>query len=144
MLSTRDTLLQPFQNSIKTEGEVSIIFIDGALTHAIRKRPSEGAFKVQGGREEVHHPSEREVEVAMAALEASWRCLRGEGGGGNRHHDNTSQDSSFPFARVDLLRSDSGEPLLSEMEVLDPELFFRFSSTCVERLCSSILKRLSS
>jgi len=39
-------VLQPFQASVKSRGEISLVFIDGEFTHCIRKKPSQGDFKV--------------------------------------------------------------------------------------------------
>jgi glutathione synthase/RimK-type ligase-like ATP-grasp enzyme len=48
MLGEQDLLVQPFLASVKTKGEVSLIFIEGEFVHAIKKRPTQGDFKVQG------------------------------------------------------------------------------------------------
>lgn len=48
MLGEQDLLVQPFLASVKTKGEVSLIFIDNEFVHAVRKKPAQGEFKVQG------------------------------------------------------------------------------------------------
>jgi glutathione synthase/RimK-type ligase-like ATP-grasp enzyme len=40
-------LLQPFQHAILAEGEISLMVIDGQFSHAIRKTPKAGDFRVQ-------------------------------------------------------------------------------------------------
>ncbi len=40
-------LVQPFQPEIQTEGEWSLIFIDGEYSHAVLKRPAAGDYRVQ-------------------------------------------------------------------------------------------------
>ena len=46
-------LIQPYLPSVATRGELSLVFLDGRFTHAIRKQPAPGDFRVQehlGGR----------------------------------------------------------------------------------------------
>lgn len=40
-------LLQPFLSSIATVGELSLIYIQGHFSHAVRKYPKKGEFRVQ-------------------------------------------------------------------------------------------------
>ncbi|MEL7218984.1 MAG: hypothetical protein AAGK01_11210, partial [Pseudomonadota bacterium] len=57
-------MLQPFLPAIADEGELSFIFIDGNLSHALRKLPAEGDYRIQslyGGRESTHHPTDEEA-----------------------------------------------------------------------------------
>jgi glutathione synthase/RimK-type ligase-like ATP-grasp enzyme len=49
----RDWMVQPFQDSVLTEGEHSLFYFDGRFSHAVVKRPKPGDFRVQeehGGR----------------------------------------------------------------------------------------------
>lgn len=104
--SANDCLVQPFVGSIAVRGELSLIFVDGNLSHAVLKVPPKGDFKVQGGSVTlVEHPDEGAVRVAKKALQAVPR----KGG-------------TLMFARVDLVLHD-GAYLVSELECLDPELF---------------------
>jgi len=48
----------------------------------------------------------------------------------------------FMYGRVDLLSSNSGDLMVSEMEILDPELFFRLSEAAIQRFCAAVAKRL--
>lgn len=156
MLTSRDMLLQPFQASVKTKGEISLVFIDGVFVHALKKKPSQGDFKVQGGKIEPHQPSQTELNAAMAALEASWMCIhrrhalrdkeaknkrtKGKKGG----DDSGYKRDPFLFGRVDILSNNSGDKLMvSEMEILDPELFFRLSPECVEKFCNAVADKVN-
>ncbi len=40
-------MAQPFLPALQTEGELSLVFIGGELTHAVRKLPARGDFRVQ-------------------------------------------------------------------------------------------------
>lgn len=63
-------LVQPFQPEIQSEGEWSLIFVDGEFTHAVLKRPADGDYRVQddfGGT----------AELLEAAGRSTGRCGRG-------------------------------------------------------------------
>lgn len=117
----RRALVQPFWDEV-TSGEVSLIFFDGEYSHAVRKRPADGDFRVQenhGGRVDVYHPDANVITQASAYL--------------------TGLDTAY--ARVDgLLRSD--EFFLMELELIEPELFIRTNVDAAERFADALLRRL--
>lgn len=121
----RAAMLQPFLPAIAQEGELSFIFIDGTLSHTLRKRAAEGDYRIQslyGGRESLHEPSADEVQEASAILAA------------------------LPFApplyaRIDMLRGDEGL-LLMEAELIEPYLYPEQGPRLGERLAAAIGKRL--
>lgn len=47
LLLDRSMILQEYLPAIETEGEVSLIFFDGQFSHAVRKIPKSGDFRVQ-------------------------------------------------------------------------------------------------
>ena len=124
LIAAEDMLLQPFLPSILDVGEVSLIVIDGAVTHAVRKIAAAGEFRVQddhGGRVVPHTAAPDEIAVAEAAVAA---C------------------SPAPlYARVDLVRLTTGQPAIMELELVEPELFFRFGPGAADRLAEAV-KRL--
>lgn len=53
-------MLQPFQHQVLEQGETSLMVLDGRVTHAIRKTPKSGDFRVQddwGGTVHPHEPA---------------------------------------------------------------------------------------
>ena len=85
LLSRGLALLQPYIASVDEYGERSLIWTDGALTHAIRKAP-----RFAGDSEQIEGPfpiADDEREVAEAALAP---CM-----------------ASILYGRVDLARDDS-------------------------------------
>jgi glutathione synthase/RimK-type ligase-like ATP-grasp enzyme len=107
-LAREAMLIQPFEAEIMTAGEISLIVIDGAVTHAVRKIARPGDFRVQddhGGTVAAHAAAEDEIAFALEAVKA---C-------------------PVPpvYARVDLVRGAPGLRLM-EIELIEPELFFRF------------------
>jgi len=107
-LAREAMLIQPFETDIMANGELSLMVIDGTVTHAVRKIARPGDFRVQddhGGRVVAHTPSPEEIGFALDAVKA---C-----------------PVAPVYARVDLVRSVDGLRLM-EIELIEPELFFRF------------------
>lgn len=120
-------MLQPFLPAIVEEGEISLIFIDGAFSHALRKRAAEGDYRIQslfGGREENFAPSPAELAQAEAVLAA---C-------------------PFPapvYARIDMVRLPSGELAVMEAELIEPYLYPDHGPELGERLAEAMQTRLA-
>jgi glutathione synthase/RimK-type ligase-like ATP-grasp enzyme len=114
-----DVLVQPLEAAVLTEGEMSLIYFGGEFSHAIRKIPADGDYRVHeyyGGRVVPHTPSAREFGVAVKALAAV--------------------PGTTAYARVDLVRSD--DPVVMELELIEPELFFRMDPESVQRFADNI------
>lgn len=129
----RDFILQPFLRDVMIGGEVAVIVVEGEVTHAVRKVPAPGDFRVQddhGGTVHPHDPSDDEVDVARAAVAASAACA------GN---------SAKPlYARVDLVRDAHGVPCVMELELVEPELWVRMHPGVADRLAAGLRRRLES
>jgi hypothetical protein len=100
-------LVQPFLDSVETEGEWSLMLFAGELCHAVLKRPAPGEYRIQkqwGGSARRESPAADLVDLATAVIEAV--------------------EPAPLYARVDLVRHD-GRPCLMELELIEPELFLR-------------------
>lgn len=67
VLATGDVLVQPFVATVERDGEMSVVVFDGRFSHALRKRPATGDFRVQedhGGTTELVDPTPGLVELA--------------------------------------------------------------------------------
>ena len=121
ILQSKDALAQPFVPGVAESGEVSLVYFGGRFSHAIRKRPANGDFRVQdqhGGTLHPHEPSARELAVGQAALAAAPRPAA--------------------YARVDLVEWE-GNPVIMELEMIEPELFLRRSAEGLQRF-AQVLK----
>lgn len=101
-------MIQPFLPAIIDEGEISLIYIAGAFSHAIRKRPQPGDFRVQpeyDGIITAHAPAADELAAADAILAAV--------------------EEDLLYARIDVARDPAGRVLLMELELVEPDLYFQ-------------------
>ena len=125
LLREEAMMLQPFLSSVLTQGEISLVVIAGRCTHAVRKIAKPGDFRVQddhGGTVVPHTPTSDEIAFAEHAVAA---C------------------SQAPlYARVDVVRDDSGSLSLMELELVEPELFFRFHPPAADALAAAIARNL--
>jgi len=118
-------LLQPFVESVTTEGEQSYIFIDGEFSHALRKRPAAGDYRAHGiyggvvAYAEPRADDRRQVEAMLARL--PWDLL---------------------YARLDVVRL-GGRLVVMELELIEPMLYFDRAAGSAARLASACLARLA-
>src|SRR6266550_3038159 len=70
-LEDRGVLVQPFLPEIQSDGELSLLFFDGVFSHAVRKRPKAGDYRVQfqfGGSDESVQVSEELIAQARICV----------------------------------------------------------------------------
>lgn len=135
LLPREAMLLQPYLAEVETIGEVSAIFIDGELSHGVRKIPPPGDYRVQddfGARDLPHRFGDAEVSQARALLDlVPAACPEWKPDG-----------RPLLYARADFLPSGDGRLLLTELELVEPSLFFRHAPEAAERLAEALLARL--
>ncbi len=101
-----DVMIQPYLANIESHGERSLIFLDGQYSHAVRRH-----LPLLEGPEVDYLM--QPVEASPAELEAARRILA---------------YLPFPdllYARVDLIPDNQGNPVLLELELIEPQLFLR-------------------
>ena len=126
LLPHEDMLMQPFIPGVLSEGETSLVYIDGAFSHATRKRAAAGDFRVHDdfeGSIEPAEPTEAQRSVAEAALAAAGQPLL--------------------YGRVDLVPGPGG-PLVMELELVEPDLYFGSAPGSADRMARAIAGRAAS
>lgn len=125
--SSKPGLAQPFMNGIIEEGEFSLIYFGGQLSHTIIKTTKQGDFRVQeehgGGVIPVPQPEPNLVSTADRVLAA---C-----------------PESPLYARVDLVRTSNDSFALMEIELIEPSLYFRFADNSAKAFAAAIDRRYS-
>lgn len=117
-------MLQEVVPEIVEQGETSIVYAGGAFSHAVQKRARDGEFRVQqdfGGRVEPVTPTpDLAAFAAQVMTHVPLECL---------------------YARVDVVRSSRG-PLLMELELIEPELYFLIVPEAADRMAQALVDRL--
>ena len=126
LLQDEAMMLQPFQYNIIAEGEISMMVFNGVFTHAILKKAKPGDFRVQddfGGTVHDYIPTQEEIIFSENAVKA---C------------------QELPiYARVDIFTDNNGNIALSELELIEPELWFRHYPEAANVLARAIKEKLT-
>jgi glutathione synthase/RimK-type ligase-like ATP-grasp enzyme len=123
----RSVMLQPYLPRVDHAGETAVLYLGGEYSHAVRKGPllRAGAPLVEGlfAEEDIRprSPSSAELDVAAAAYAA------------------IPFDSPV-YARIDLLQDEQGKPVLLELELTEPSLFFPQAPGAAERFASHLMR----
>lgn len=136
LLPGEDLMLQPFLRSVLERGEWSAIFVEGRITHCVRKVPVAGDYRVQddfGARDEPYEPTVAERAAALQAMDAACRA-----GGACPGADG----SPLLYGRADFLWGDDGACVLTELELVEPSLFFRHAPAAADELAAAVVARL--
>lgn len=109
----RDWMVQEFLPEIVAAGEISIIFFNGEYSHAVNKTPQPGDYRIQ----QRHGGSYRAVTPALELISQARTVL-----------------SQIPFDKLPLYARVDGiirnqQLILTELEILEPDLYF---ATCPE------------
>lgn len=125
MIQQENFMVQAFQHQIMTKGEISLVLIGGKYTHAVLKRGKPGDFRVQddfGGTVQDYVANEEEINFAKDCYEAL--------------------EVKPHYCRVDIIWDNDGKLALSELEMIEPELWFRRYPNAALKLAEAIKKSL--
>jgi glutathione synthase/RimK-type ligase-like ATP-grasp enzyme len=119
LVADRDVLVQPYQRAVEQYGERALVWIDGELTHAVRKSP-----RFADGVEQVSAA----VPISAAERAVAERALEPCSG-------------QLLYARVDVAPAADGAPQVMELELVEPSLFLLQSPAALHRLADAIARR---
>lgn len=121
LIANEAMMLQPFQENILTKGEYSFIVINGIYTHSVLKIAKPGDFRVQddfGGTVHNHIATKEQITFAENAVKA---CIE-----------------QPIYARVDVIIDNSNKLAISEIELIEPELWFRNNNDAATLLAKAV------
>lgn len=116
LVADGDALVQPYLTSVEDYGERAIVVIDGAISHAVRKSPR---FH---GHDESVTPAMPISDAERLTVEAILRTV----------------PSRLLYARIDLAPGPDGGPLVMEVELIEPSLFFPHQPRAADRLALAV------
>lgn len=129
----RTAMVQPYLEAVDDEGETALLFISGVLSHAIRKgqmlhRGRSGA-KVAGlfVQEDIRRRTPTPAQIALA-------------------HDVMANVPGPPgqllYGRVDVIPDDHGDPVLLELELIEPSMFLLHAEGAARTFAQAVARRL--
>jgi hypothetical protein len=118
-IGEREMLVQPYLSSVDAYGERCLVWIAGEFTHAIRKNPRLG---------DAEESVSEALAIAADELQLAERALA-----------TVAQD--LLYARVDLIRDSADQPVVAEIELIEPSLFLQQSPAALTRLVTAISAR---
>lgn len=121
----RACLVQPFIDAIRDDGEYSLFFIGGELSHTIRKIPAQGDFRVQ----EEHGAEIRACESPAGLAQTARDVL-------------ALVEPEPLYARADFVQGSSGRFLLMELELIEPSLYLRMDQAAPARFAQAFDSRV--
>ena len=125
LLQIHDMLVQPFFPTISELGEASLMVFGGKFTHAILKKAKAGDFRVQddfGGTVHDYNPTQEEIKFAEKVFQS---C------------------TSLPiYGRVDIVWDSNKHIYLSELEIIEPELWIRNRPESANKIAEAVNKIL--
>jgi glutathione synthase/RimK-type ligase-like ATP-grasp enzyme len=120
-------MVQPYLSGIERDGERGLIYLGHRFSHAIYKPPllgQRGPFAAGSLTVDIiepTQPTDGELEFAAAVLDAT-----------------PGSDDRLLYARVDVAPGDDGSPLLIELEVTEPNLYFNCAEGAAARLANAV------
>lgn len=123
-------IVQPYLSTVETDGEVSVIVVDGVPSHGVRKIPVPGDYRVQddyGAIDVAIDVSDELMALAEAALAGA--------------RDILGLTEPLLYARADALLHD-GRLVLNELEIIEPSLFFRHAPRAADVLADALIARV--
>ncbi|GGS45990.1 ATP-grasp domain-containing protein [Planobispora rosea] len=120
----RTAMIQPYLDMVEAEGETSLLYFGGRLSHTVRRNAmlaaGSAAPDADNARAELRAPAPDQVALAERVL---------------------AEFSGFPgllYARVDMVRLPDGSPALIEVELTEPYLFLRYAPDAAANLARAL------
>lgn len=138
--SGRTAMVQPYMPVVDEIGETAVLMIDGEFAHALRKRavlrPDEVApvrDDAVGAAEIMYDPGLVTPTDATAAQVDHARAIVA---------DLAERFDYRPlYARIDTIPGPGGEPLLLELEAVEPNFYLDQVPATIERVAEAVIRR---
>lgn len=126
LIANESMLVQEYQYQITTKGEIAFMVFGGKFSHAILKKAKSGDFRVQddfGGTVESYKPNSEEILFAESIV---------------------NKLSPIPvYARVDVIWDNNDDLCIGEIELIEPELWFRMDPNAALKCAKAIKEFIS-
>ena len=125
LLVDGDVLVQPYASEIEREGEVSVVMFDGRATHAVRKTPAAGDFRIH----EHHGGTFAAIDLSAAPIALAERVA-------------AALPTPTLYARVDVIPI-GGQWHVIEVEATEPRLYLEHApASATDALVDAVITRI--
>ncbi len=125
LIKNEDFIIQEFQKNIIKKGEVAVMLFGGEYTHSVLKKAKTGDFRVQddfGGSVTNYQADKEMIGLAKKAIK--------------------KLTPTPSYARVDIIWDNNNQLAVSELELIEPELWFRFHKKAADLLALNVKELL--
>lgn len=125
LLRDNDIIIQPYLPEITTEGEISMIFIDGTFSHSVLKIPGKNNFRANpafGASIKPYIADHDSICLGQKAIE----LIR----------------PTPLYARIDIIKSEQ-KYYLTELELIEPNLFFQYYPPAADKFVRTVIKHIN-
>lgn len=137
----RTVMVQRYIGSVDTVGERAHVFVAGEYSHSVLKGAMldgpdvgvDGVYREE--RMSALEPSEREIEFSAQVVRAARRYFSTSADGVDLVPD------PLLYARVDVVTDDDDEPVLMELELVEPSLFTSLAPGALDTVADAVVAR---
>ncbi|MFC0679657.1 RimK family alpha-L-glutamate ligase [Lysobacter korlensis] len=119
-------MIQPYLPTIETEGETSMLFFGGRLSHVVNKRPVSGEFRIQVQYGGVYTLLDQAPAGALALARQALDAI----------------DEPLLYARIDAVPDADGVWRLMEAELIEPDFYLGADPRAGAGFADAVLERL--
>lgn len=122
LTSNEAMIIQDYQKNITTKGEVAHVFFGKSYSHSVLKQAQKGDFRVQddfGGTIHDYLPSQEEIDFSENVI--------------------SMIEPTPAYSRVDIIWDNNNKLCLSEIELIEPELWFRKKENAANDFANTII-----
>jgi len=124
----RTAMVQPYLPAVEDPGEISLVYLGGVFSHAVRKGPV-----LEAGAGVVERPWERMVYLGRDEPSPSEMTAAARVQATLEH-----RFGPLVYSRVDLVSDPDGQPVVIEVELVDPYLSLTMEPGAADRLAGAL------
>ena len=135
----QSVMVQRYMPQVDVHGEIALVYFHGTYSHAMKKAAEltdVGEVATADGFEseemERYKANPAEIEAGQAALAFARARIPGR----------SLSSRPLAYARVDMVPAGDGEPVLMEMELVDPRLHLSLGRQALDRFADSLAAEL--
>ena len=137
----RNVMVQRYLSQVDTVGETALVYLDGQYSHAVHKGALlHGPYRADEAQDPLYR-LHRDEQLAAQEPSPAQRDLA-DRVVAELHAVFPELPDPLLYLRVDIVPDDDGNPVLLEVELIEPSLFFAHAPGSAERFAQALAARL--